>query len=56
MTDIQAHRGPDDSGLWRAPDGRTVLGHRRLSIIDVSEGGHQPMEWDGCVITYNGEI
>jgi asparagine synthase (glutamine-hydrolysing) len=56
MTDIQAHRGPDDSGLWRALDGRAVLGHRRLSIIDVSEGGHQPMELGGCVITYNGEI
>jgi asparagine synthase (glutamine-hydrolysing) len=56
MADIQAHRGPDDSGLWRAPDGRAVLGHRRLSIIDISEGGHQPMELNGCVITYNGEI
>lgn len=52
----QQHRGPDDSGLFH--DDRTVLGHRRLSIIDLSPLGHQPMSnGDGTVwITYNGEI
>lgn len=51
-----AHRGPDDSGEWFAPD--VALAHRRLSIIDLSAAGHQPMVSD-CgryAITYNGEI
>jgi asparagine synthase (glutamine-hydrolysing) len=61
MTSIQAHRGPDDSGIWehRSPDGSYVgLGNRRLAILDLSPGGHMPMAntarslW----ITYNGEI
>src|SRR5260370_37274758 len=61
MTAIQAHRGPNDSGLWdhRSPDGSYVgLGSRRLSILDLSPGGHMPMaNEDGRVwITYNGEI
>lgn len=50
------HRGPDDGGLWTGRG--LVLGHRRLSIIDVSAGGHQPMlgpRPDLCV-TFNGEI
>jgi asparagine synthase (glutamine-hydrolysing) len=53
-----AHRGPDASGLWRDPTGRVNLGHRRLSIIDLSPGGAQPMKTrDGCgVIIYNGEL
>src|SRR5690606_24263131 len=39
------HRGPDDRGQWfhRTPVGTVALGHTRLSIIDLSEGGHQPM-------------
>jgi asparagine synthase (glutamine-hydrolysing) len=51
-----AHRGPDDEGTWT--DGCAWLGHRRLSIIDLTAGGHQPMvhEPSGLVITYNGEI
>ncbi len=55
MTQLIAHRGPDDSGHW--VDGNVALGHRRLSIIDVSPTGHQPMgSEDGSVwITYNGE-
>ena len=55
MTDLLAHRGPDDSGLYRS--GPVGLGHRRLSIIDLSAAGHQPMgSADGSVwITYNGE-
>ncbi len=61
MTHIQAHRGPDDSGLWehRFPDGSYVgLGSRRLAILDLSADGHMPMgNEDGTVwITYNGEI
>ncbi len=56
------HRGPDDAGLWVGPGegfGKTVaLGHTRLSIIDLSAAGHQPMvSADGRhVVTYNGEI
>ncbi|HEY6005025.1 MAG TPA: asparagine synthase (glutamine-hydrolyzing) [Anaeromyxobacter sp.] len=58
MRDSIAHRGPDDAGLWQSADGRVVLGHRRLSIVDVSSAGHQPMSnEDGTVwITFNGEI
>jgi asparagine synthase (glutamine-hydrolysing) len=61
MTHVQAHRGPDDSGLWekRFPDGSYVgLGSRRLAILDLSPGGHMPMcNQDRTVwITYNGEI
>ncbi|MGH7030497.1 MAG: asparagine synthetase B family protein, partial [Stellaceae bacterium] len=50
------HRGPDDEGVWT--DGEAGLAHSRLSIIDVSPAGHQPMAGaDGSVwITYNGEI
>lgn len=61
MTQVQAHRGPDDSGLWdrKFPDGSYVgLGSRRLAILDLSPDGHMPMcNEDRTVwITYNGEI
>jgi asparagine synthase (glutamine-hydrolysing) len=61
MTRIQAHRGPDDSGMWerKFPDGGYVgLGSRRLAILDLSSDGHMPMcNEDRTVwITYNGEI
>jgi asparagine synthase (glutamine-hydrolysing) len=61
MTNVQTHRGPDDSGLWerRFPDGGYIgLGSRRLAILDLSADGHMPMSnEDGSVwITYNGEI
>jgi asparagine synthase (glutamine-hydrolysing) len=61
MTNVQGHRGPDDSGLWerRFPNGEYIgLGSRRLAILDLSPGGHMPMSnEDGTVwITYNGEI
>jgi asparagine synthase (glutamine-hydrolysing) len=61
MTNVQTHRGPDDSGLWewRFPDGGYIgLGSRRLAILDLSANGHMPMSnEDGTVwITYNGEI
>lgn len=56
MTAIMAYRGPDDTGIYE--DGSVRLGHRRLSILDLSEAGHQPMSSsDGqLVIIYNGEI
>jgi asparagine synthase (glutamine-hydrolysing) len=56
MVDQVAHRGPDGSGIWRCAG--VALGHRRLSILDLSELGHQPMvhEETGRVISFNGEI
>ena len=63
MLDIIEHRGRDDEGVWTSPatddEGwRACLGHRRLSIIDTSSAGHQPMlSEDGrFVLTFNGEI
>ncbi len=58
MTDPIAHRGPDDQGVWVDAAAGVALGHRRLSIIDLSPLGHQPMESnDGrWVLSYNGEI
>lgn len=58
MADGVTHRGPDDAGIWLGSDREPALGHRRLSIIDLSEAGRQPMvSSDGrCVITYNGEV
>jgi asparagine synthase (glutamine-hydrolysing) len=61
MTHVQAHRGPDDSGLWdrKFPDGSYIgLGSRRLAILDLSPLGHMPMcNQDRTIwITYNGEI
>src|SRR6266516_179528 len=55
MRDVIAHRGPDDAGTY--VNGNIGLGHRRLSIVDVS-GGHQPMtNEDGTIhIVFNGEI
>jgi len=56
MTEILSHRGPDDEGFFL--DGNIGLGHKRLSIIDLSSAGHQPMtNREGTVwIVYNGEI
>ena len=58
MRDTMRHRGPDDEGLWSSADGSVAFGFRRLSIIDLSEHGHQPMaSADGSVcIVFNGEI
>jgi asparagine synthase (glutamine-hydrolysing) len=52
------HRGPDDAGAWTDPSAGVALAHRRLSILDVTPAGHQPM-MSACkryVLTYNGEI
>jgi asparagine synthase (glutamine-hydrolysing) len=58
MTDRLAHRGPDDSGCWSDPKTGIYLGHRRLSILDLSPRGRQPMANDdqSLWITYNGEV
>ena len=58
MTRSLAHRGPDDEGVWVDGDQSIALGHRRLSIIDLSPAGHQPMSSPAgrYVITFNGEI
>src|SRR5689334_4085545 len=52
------HRGPDDDGVWIDGDAGVGLGHRRLSIVDLSPAGHQPMisHDDRFVLTFNGEI
>lgn len=52
------HRGPDDSGEWQSQDGLAAFIHTRLSILDLSSAGHQPMVLDGgrLAITFNGEI
>lgn len=55
--DLLYHRGPDGFGIWNAEDNKAIIGHRRLSILDLSENGKQPMIWaDRYVITFNGEI
>ncbi len=58
MCTAMAHRGPDDAGMWYDADAEIGLGHRRLSILDLSPAGHQPMpNADGSVwISYNGEV
>jgi asparagine synthase (glutamine-hydrolysing) len=58
MADALSHRGPDDSGVWADPEAGVALGHRRLSIVDLSSAGHQPMRSAAgrFVISYNGEI
>ena len=58
MADTLVHRGPDDAGVWVDATAGIALGHRRLSIVDLSPNGHQPMRsasgrW---VISFNGEI
>ena len=56
MSDVLAHRGPDGSGIWTAPG--IGLGHRRLSIIDLSDAAGQPMLTpdSALALSYNGEI
>jgi asparagine synthase (glutamine-hydrolysing) len=54
MTDLLRHRGPDGDGFWSAPG--VTLGHRRLSIQDLSHAADQPMVLGPRVLTYNGEL
>jgi asparagine synthase (glutamine-hydrolysing) len=58
MASTLSHRGPDDSGVWGSDEGTVALAHRRLSIVDLSPLGHNPMSGeDGRIwITFNGEI
>ena len=58
MRDTMVHRGPDDSGLFESNEGQVALGHRRLSIIDLSPLGRQPMvnDTEDIIISYNGEV
>ena len=57
MTDAIAHRGPDGAGEWCNQNNTVLLGHRRLSIIDLSSAGEQPMHYlDRYSIVHNGEI
>ena len=58
MANTLLHRGPDDKGTWIDEEVGVAFGHRRLSIIDTSDAGHQPMvSSDGrFVLTYNGEV
>jgi asparagine synthase (glutamine-hydrolysing) len=58
MADAMVHRGPDDAGVWVDERARIALGHRRLSIVDLSPAGHQPMQSasERYVIAFNGEI
>lgn len=58
MSDALRHRGPDDAGAYADPEAGVALGHRRLSIVDLSPEGHQPMPSASgrYVIAFNGEI
>jgi len=58
MTDVLHHRGPDDSGysFYKNEFANIGLGHRRLSILDLSTHGHQPMAFEDLEIVYNGEV
>lgn len=58
MTRSLTHRGPDDEGYFEQPEAGVYLGHRRLSIVDLSKEGHQPMHSPSgrYVIVFNGEI
>jgi asparagine synthase (glutamine-hydrolysing) len=58
MTDEIMHRGPDDEGFWIDEDYKVAIGHRRLSILDLSSAGHQPMHSTSgqYIIAFNGEI
>ena len=58
MASTISHRGPDDSGIWVDGGAGVIVSHRRLSILDLSPGGHQPMH-SACgryVLVFNGEI
>ena len=54
MQEVLKSGGPDNYGFYIDKD--IAIGHRRLSIIDLSENANQPMEFDNLVISYNGEV
>ena len=58
MADRLEHRGPDDQGIWCDLNSEIMLGFRRLSILDLSEAGHQPMisRSGRYIVAFNGEI
>ncbi|HMO34105.1 MAG TPA: asparagine synthase (glutamine-hydrolyzing) [Lacibacter sp.] len=58
MRDAMQHGGPDDAGIYLHPQLPLALGHRRLSLIDLSAAGHQPMHFEerGLTVVFNGEI
>jgi asparagine synthase (glutamine-hydrolysing) len=58
MTSVIAHRGPDDTGysFYLNEEENIGLGHRRLSVLDLSSDGHQPMIFQNLTIVYNGEV
>ncbi len=56
MCDLQAHGGPDGEGYFVDDEVHLALGHRRLSLIDLSKAGHQPMAYQHLCLSFNGEI
>ncbi len=56
MRDTMLHGGPDDEGLFLEKEKGLALGHRRLSILDLSPLGHQPLAYENLVMVYNGEV
>ncbi|HIC99755.1 MAG TPA: asparagine synthetase B, partial [Piscirickettsiaceae bacterium] len=54
LRDLMVHRGPDDAGIFIKDN--LALAHRRLSIIDLSQAGHQPMNINENYLVFNGEI
>ena len=48
MVDMIGHRGPDDAGVWVDETSQVAFGHKRLSILDLSMAGHQPMNSKCC--------
>ena len=58
MANSLEHRGPDDFGIWLDSNQPIAFGHRRLSIVDISASGHQPMTSSNnkFVVAFNGEI
>ena len=58
MIEPLSHRGPDGSGIWHDDENGVAIGHTRLSVLDVSPAGSQPMVSSSgrYVITFNGEI
>ena len=51
-----AHRGPDGEGIYESPNGKCILGHVRLAVLDLSDAASQPMCKQKSALTYNGEV